>query len=248
MRRESKSTTGSLVRDRRSKKWQFFWWANGRRHSKTLGSFPTKTAAWNAAQAFRAQPAQPKPTGVPTVASLVDHYRAEKMPTRLNSNRGCESWIRVHILPKWGPRIITDVQARPVELWLDSLALAPKSPVHIRTVLSSLWKFAMWKQDIPLQVNPMTLVTVKDASKRLRQPRSLIVEEFRLLVSHLKQPFDLMAVVCVCFGLRISEYLALKWSDVDWFGGLLRVERGICEQNVDDGEDPRVAQVSGNCR
>ena len=42
MRRESKSTTGSVVKDRRSQLWQFFWWADGRRHSKTLGRFPTK--------------------------------------------------------------------------------------------------------------------------------------------------------------------------------------------------------------
>ena len=235
--RHSKATSGSVVKDRRSKKWQFFWWADGRRHSKTLGHFPTKTAAWNAAQQFRLLP-QPKQTGVPTVATLVDHYRAEKMPTRLNSNRACESWLRVHILPKWGQSLITDIQARPVELWLDSLTLAPKSKAHIRGVLSSLWKFAMWKQDIPAQINPMTLVTIRDASKRLRQPRSLTVEQFRLLVPHLKPPFDLMAVVCVCFGLRISECLALKWSDVDWFGGLLRVERGICEQNVDEVKTP----------
>jgi integrase len=92
----------------------------------------------------------------------------------------------------------------------------------------------MWKQDVPLQVNPMSVVTVKDASKRIRQPRSLTVEQFRLLVSHLREPFGTMALVCVCFGLRISECLALKWSDVDWLGGLLRVERGIVEQNVDD--------------
>ena len=26
----------------------------------------------------------------------------------------------------------------------------------------------------------------------------------------------------------------LRWSDVDWLNGLLRVERGIVEQNVDD--------------
>jgi integrase len=121
-----------------------------------------------------------------------------------------------------------------VEQWLDSLALAPKSKVHIRGILSSLWKFAMWKQDVPLQVNPMSLVTVKDASKRIRQPRSLTVEQFRLLVSHLREPFGVMALVCICFGLRISECLALKWSDVDWLNGLLRVERGIVEQNVDE--------------
>ena len=234
MRRESKSTTGSIVKDKRSQKWQFFWWSAGQRHSKTLGRFATKTAAWNAAQVFRAKLPQPQQTGAPTVAALVEQYRSEKMPARLDTHRGYESWIRVHILPKWGQKAITDLQARPVEAWLGSLALSPKSRVHIRGILSSLWKFAMWKQDIPLQVNPMSLVAVKDASKRIRQPRSLTVEQFRLLVSHLREPFGTMAVVCICFGLRISECLALKWSDVDWLNGLLRVERGIVEQNVDD--------------
>jgi len=236
MRRENKSTTGSVVKDRRSKVWQFFWWADGRRYSKTLGRFPTKTAAWNAAQEFRVQPPQPKPkpSSVPTVAALVKQYRTEKMPKRLDTNRGYESWISVHILPKWGQNLITDLQARPVEMWLDSLPLAPKSRTHVRGILSSLWKFAMWKQDIPLQVNPITLVTVKGASKRVRQPRSLTVEQFRLLVSHLREPFGTMALLCICFGLRISECLALRWSDVDWLNGLLRVERGIVEQNVDD--------------
>jgi integrase len=234
MRRESKNTTGSVVKDKRSQTWQFFWWTEGQRHSKTLGRFSTKKQAWDAAQLFRVQLPQPQPTSVPTVAALVAQYRTEKMPARLDTSRGYESWIRVHILPKWGQSPITDLQARPVEQWLDSIPLAPKSRVHIRGILSSLWKFAMWKQDIPMQVNPIGLVTVTGASKWIRQPRSLTVEQFRLLLSHLREPFGTMALLCVCFGLRISECLALKWSDVDWLGGLLRVERGIVEQHVDD--------------
>jgi integrase len=85
-----------------------------------------------------------------------------------------------------------------------------------------------------MQVNPITLVTVKGASKRTRQPRTLTVEQFRLLVSHLREPFNTLALMCVCFGLRISEALALKWVDVDWLNGTLRVERGIVQQIVDD--------------
>src|SRR5438445_13515361 len=127
------------------------------------------------------------------------------MPKRKATSRTYQSWIRGHILPKWGKTPIADLQARPVELWLESLTLAPKSRPHIRGILSSLWNFAMWKQDIPLQVNPMRLVTLKGASKRIRQPRSLTVEQFRLLVSHLREPFGTMALVCICFGLRISE-------------------------------------------
>jgi len=87
---------------------------------------------------------------------------------------------------------------------------------------------------VPMQVNPISLVTIKGASKRIRKPRILTVEQFRLLVPHLKEPFRTMALLCVSFGLRISECLALRWSDVDWLDGTLRVERGIVQQIVDD--------------
>jgi integrase len=109
---------------------------------------------------------------------------------------------------------ITDLQARPVEMWLESQPLAPKSKVHIRGILSALWNYAMWKQDAPLQVNPISLVTVKGASKRIRKLRILTVEQFRLLLSQLREPYNTLALMCVCFGLRISEALALKWTDM----------------------------------
>ena len=43
-----------------------------------------------------------------------------------------------------------------------------------------------------------------------------VVGPSRKLVEHLEDPFHTMALTCVCFGLRISECLALRWSDVDW--------------------------------
>ena len=92
----------------------------------------------------------------------------------------------------------------------------------------------MWAGVLELSRNPIDLVVVKGATKRTRQPRSLTVAQFRKLSEQLREPFGTMAMVCVCFGLRISECLALRWSDVDWLNGTLRVERGIVEQNVDD--------------
>ena len=232
----SRFRTGSVAQDNRSKVWNFFWWENGKRKCKALGRLPTKAAAWKAAKPLRdALEAKPQRThGVPTVSTLIEQYKAEKMPRRKDTSRTYASWIRLHIIPMWGQSLITDLQARPVELWLESLSLAPKSRTHIRGILSSLWNFAMWKQAIPMQVNPISLVTVKGASKRVRQPRSLTVEQFRLLVSHLREPFGTVALMCICFGLRISECLALRWSDIDWLNGQLLVERGIVERNVDD--------------
>jgi len=232
----SRIRTGSVVQDKRDKVWRFYWWEKGKRRSKALGRFPTKTKAWAAAKPLRAalETQTQHGSSVPTVSNLIEQYRTEKMPTRKDTHRGYESWIRVHITPKWAHSLITDLQARPVEMWLESLHLAPKSRTHIRGILSSLWNFAMWKQAVPMQVNPISLVRVKGASKRMRQPRCLTVEQFRLLVSQLREPFGTMALMCICFGLRISECLGLRWSDVDWLNGLLRVERGIVEQNVDD--------------
>jgi integrase len=234
MRRESKSTTGSVVKDRRSQLWQFFWWADGRRHSKTLGRFPTKTAAWNAAQQFRVQPPQPQPSSAPIVAALVEQYRAEKMPKRYSTRRSYDAWLRNHVIPKFGACPLSDVQARPAELWLESLNLTPRSRAAVRGLLRILWEYAMWRGDMPTQRNPMELVTIKGASKRTSKPRSLTVEEFQRFVRHLEEPFHTICLVCVCFGLRISEALALRWSDLDWLSRKLSVQRGIVRQRVDD--------------
>jgi integrase len=225
--------TGSLVFDRSRGTWRFLQWIDGKRKSQTIGTkqeYPTKAAAWKAVKPLT----QVTTSTAPTVNTLVEQYRAEKMPTRLDTRRTYNAWLKNHIVPKWGACVLSDVQARPAEIWLRSLALSPKSRAHIRGTLRILWDFAMWRGDIPTQRNPMELVTIKGASKRQSKPRSLTVAEFQKFIVQLGEPFRTMALLCVCFGLRISECLALRWSDVDWLNGKLCVERGIVEHNVDD--------------
>jgi integrase len=228
--------SGSVVHDKRINVWNFLWWQDGKRKSKSLGRHPSKASAWRAAKPLRdALETKPKTSSVGiTVKALAEQYRTEKMPTRIDTRRSYEVWLRGHIIPKWGGCVLTDVQARPVEMWLDTLTLSPKSKAHVRGLLSVLWDFAMWAGHIPTQRNPMELVTIKGATKRIRQPRSLTVEEFNQFARHLKEPFRTLALLCVCFGLRISECLGLKWSDVDWLNSRLLVERGIVCQNIDD--------------
>ena len=238
---KQRQRSGSVVLDKRIKTWNFFYWDNGKRRSKKIGpmsQFPTKASAWRAAKPLR-DAVETKTTvnpvlTAPTVSTLVEQYRAEKMPTRFSTRRGYNAWLNNHVLPRWGACEITELQARPVELWLQSVSLSPKSRASIRMLLGILWDFAMWREDIPTQRNPIELVTVKGASKRTRQPRSLTVGEFQRFVGHLDEPFRVMALSCVCLGLRISECLGLRWDDVDWLNGKLRVERGMVRQHLDD--------------
>ncbi|HEY6184111.1 MAG TPA: site-specific integrase [Terriglobales bacterium] len=228
---------GSVVFDKRRKTWNFLWCENGHRRTKLIGTareLPTKTAAWRAAEPLRRRMDNPIIGTAITVNTLVSQYRTEKMPTRLSTRRGYDAWLNNHILPRWGSTLLSDLQARPVEMWLHSITLSGKSRVHIRGLIRTLWEYAMWRGDVPTQRNPMELVTIKGATRRKRQPRSLTVEEFQLFFEQLVEPIRTVALVCICFGLRISECLALKWSDVDWLNSKLRVERGIVRQQVDD--------------
>ena len=227
---------GSVVFDKRRKTWNFLTSENGKRRSKVIGTkqqYSTKSAAWDAAEKLRPAPAPADKAAPPTVRMLIEQYRKEKMPTRYSTRRSYEVWLR-RIGEHWGETSVTELQARPVELWLQSLTLAPKSKAHLRGLLAILWDFAMWRGDLPTTRNPIELVTVRDASKRQRQPRSLTTEEFRKFSEHLSEPFHSIALLCVCLGLRISECLALKWSDVDWLNGKLTVERGIVRQRIAD--------------
>jgi integrase len=218
MKRAARHKTGSVVFDKRRKTWNFLWWEEGKRRCKPVGTieqYSTKARAWRAAMPLIDLLDCPIRVigSKPTVQVLVDHYRVEKMPKRTDTRRSYEVWLRNHILPQWGGCSLTELQARPVELWLKSLPLAPKSKAHIRGLLSMLWDFAVWRGDVPMQRNPMELVTVKGATKRKRRPRSLSVEEFQRFIYHLEEPFRTMSLLCCCLGLRISECLALKWSD-----------------------------------
>lgn len=75
-----------------------------------------------------------------------------------------------------------------MELWLRTLALAPKGMVHVRGLIHMMWDCAMWCGDVPTQRNPMERVTIRGGTRRKRLPRSLTVEEFRRLVQHLEEP------------------------------------------------------------
>jgi hypothetical protein len=105
----ARAKQGSVVLDKRSRTWNFFYWQDRKRHSKTVGTLkdlPTKAAAWRAAKSLRdaveQQTTMDTRSSIPTVGSLIEEYQAEKMPTRKDTRRGYESWIRIHILPKCG--------------------------------------------------------------------------------------------------------------------------------------------------
>jgi integrase len=224
--------------DKRRKTWNYLWYDGPIRRSKRIGTkqeFPTKAAAWKEVKILEIQrpKTQSGATG-DTVRSVISRYELERMPTRHSTARVYRSFLKNHVLPKWGDTLIQDVQPRPVELWLRELPLSPKSKTHVRSLMHGLVEFAMWSGLLDISRNPISLVQNIGATRKVRKARSLTAEQFQALLKELHEPFATMALLCVCLGLRVSEALALRWSDVDWLSSTLSVQRGIVEQVVAD--------------
>jgi integrase len=78
---------------------------------------------------------------------------------------------------------------------------------------------------VPYQNNPMSLVRVKDSSKRVRVPVVLTIEQFQQVLLHIPEPYRTMCVVAGCLGLRMSEVLGLQWCDFDWEKHQVQIRR-----------------------
>jgi integrase len=123
----------------------------------------------------------------------------------------------------WSDFPIDHVKPLLVEDWLKKLALAPKSKSHLKNLMRILFNAGMRWELIPYENNPMSLVRVKDGSKRQKEPTVLSAEEFSRLLPFIPEPFRTMCIVAMCLGLRAGELLGLQWSAIDWEGSRIAI-------------------------
>src|SRR5260370_4824268 len=83
-------------------------------------------------------------------------------------------------------------------------------------------------------MTPMKLVRVEGSSKRLRQPRTVTVKEFRLLLKRLEEPIRTMCIVAACLGLRPNELAGPQWGAFDWASRQVHIQRGFVVGHVDE--------------
>ena len=185
----------------------------------SIEEYPTESRARAASMSLLLSINQEKPDGVPVpFGAVIERYLAQELPERNSTASRYRSWLKNYIKPKWAECSLGQIKPLAVEDWLKRLSLAPKSKSHLKNLMRVLFNAAMRWELISYQLNPMSLVRVKDGSKRKREPKTLSAEEFRQMVEHIPEPFRTMCIVAMCMGLRVSEILGLKWCDIDWEG------------------------------
>jgi integrase len=147
-----------------------------------------------------------------------------------------------HIVPALGHRPVAEVALPDVRRLVDQLGaadLAPSTVTGIVGILSGLCRFAV--KSGQLERNPVRDLDRDDRPGVARQsePRYLTADEVELLLHgthtvttddgrrweapNLSDTFRPLAAVLAFAGLRISEALGLRWSDVDFGAGTITV-------------------------
>ncbi len=141
-----------------------------------------------------------------------------------------ESYTRVHLLPAFGA---LELEAITIELIEEFIAAkrqegkAVKSILNYLGLLHAMFAFAVRRGWCAR--NPVALVE-KPRGRRNLDIRFLDVQELEALLA--ATPTDergtterVLYLTAAMTGLRRGELLALRWQDIDWTAGVVRVRR-----------------------
>jgi len=78
---------------------------------------------------------------------------------------------------------------------------------------------------LEVERNPMDLVEVNGISKRNKRPRVLQVKDAWQVFDVMVQHYGTMVLIALCFGLRISEILGLRWTDFGFKRSVVLIQR-----------------------
>jgi integrase len=224
--------------------WIFRWReldADGKRVNRkrivgTVEEYRTESAAHKAAAALRLDINKETRSGAVarfTMQELIAHYTQKELASEgsnkaYSTRAGYQCYLKNWIRPRWEEYLVTDVKTVAVEDWLGSLKLARGSKAKIRNIMSALFNHAMRYEWI--ERNPISLV--RQSAKRELVPEVLTVEEVKGLLTELQEPYRTMVFLTAATGLRVSELLGLKWSDIDFGKQEINLDRGIVQQVV----------------
>jgi integrase len=88
---------------------------------------------------------------------------------------------------------------------------------------------------LPLARNPMDLVKIKGPEVDKREITMITLEYYSALLADPELPHMVKVLIelAMCTGLRISEILGLRWTDVDWIELTIFVQRSVVGKDKD---------------
>jgi integrase len=165
--------------------------------------------------------------------TIAPRYLAHKQTqgVRPHTLKTYEMFFRVHLVPFFGARSLDAVTPHEVENFLSMKLREGKSRKtidHLLGLLSAVYRYAVKRGYA--RINPVELADRPRQQRPDADIRYLTIEELEAVLRHV--PDDefgrmerVLYLTAAMTGLRRGELVALRWQDVDWFAGLIRVRR-----------------------
>lgn len=150
-----------------------------------------------------------------------------KPRVRTNTLENYQRMLDRHVRPSLGERVLSGIKARDVQTVYTAIlekGLKPRSVENTNAVLSSAFKQAVkWNL---LNSNPCDAV---DLPKKQRAEMKAFSPEqaARFLKAAKNDKQGIVLTFALITGMRPSEYLALRWSDLDLKKGTATVQRSV---------------------
>ncbi len=173
-----------------------------------------------------------------SVEAYLEKWLSSAARPRLRDNtyQQYKGLVDRYIIPALGDRRLCDVRPLDVQAFYSSLTekgLSARTVRFTHSVLSSAFKQAVqWRM---LTTNPCAAVELP--RKATKEMLSLTPNEaMRFLAEAGSDRWSALFIVALVTGLRPSEYLGLKWSDVDLERGQVTVQRSLIWRSFKRGD------------
>src|SRR5258708_10057740 len=163
---------------------------------------------------------------------LAEHYLKADFgadavrPKSVNTISHVEQVVRAYLVPRFGNEIAEDIKPFDIQRWLKSLhetnGLAWPTISKMRGVMHRIYKIGILHEHVAK--NPVQHVETRSKSDY----KAIVITPAQTLsiLKALPSPLHFTLVLtCAATALRASEILALRWSDLLWNEGRIRISK-----------------------
>jgi integrase len=200
-----------------------------------LRDFPTEKSAWKEVDRLGLLVrinAEEDSTGRIRFDALAEFYLKADFgedamrPKSVNTIPIVEHYVRDYLIGRWADELAGDIRPLEIQKWLKSLhtekRLAWTTVSKIRGIMNRI--YVVGRLHGKVDRNPVELVETRSKSTY----KAIIITPKQTLdiLNQLTNPLHFTLVLtCAATALRSSEVLSLRWSDVLWEEGQIRISK-----------------------
>jgi integrase len=206
----------------------------------SVAELKTEAGAWAKVRKMNFNPNSPvNTTTTPITFGEIakDYIRVELAPDQSNAAipkthstvETYRRYINRHVLRRWETVRASDMEPVAIQNWLRELRtdsrLSNSTLVKIRNVMVAIFKHGQRYGLLPRTQEANPMIFVRQSSVSNYEPVVLTLSQCVDILSNLTGMHRVLVLADAATGLRISEILALRWSDIDVVNSCIRVTR-----------------------